>query len=533
MSRRHLAIRPAIAGRELQTRSRQAKVRVWCLVMAVLLCLGACASEDAALQADREEAVEAPTGTGSLASAQVSDADLASAETPPTESRVASDAAVSSSHGPSTKLPLSAAQPVWEFPAPSGDGPECAGRRAKWPSAPSSSTTPPAVPWGGPAAFDLELAVSGTSRAVELVSQPGTGRLFVVGRDGVISEVRDDGLVEPAWLDIDAEVLSQADAIDGDSAPPPGAGVETLSSEQGLLSLAFHPDHEVNGLLYTFHTRFGDGDSVVTEWQIQSDGGIDEDSARTVIVFEQDPSLAVHKAGQLRFGPHGHLWIAVGDGGASGDIECHGLNPHTLLGSIVRIDPTPSPAGPYSTPADNPYADGASGHPALFVSGLRNPWRFTIDDDLLIIADVGWNDREEINAARISSEGGINFGWSAFEGEVCIRDDYYCEETTVLPAVHYSHDEGSAVIGGHVYRGSAIPELRGRYIYADFVGGWLRSITFGPDGGVTRHTDWTAHLSEPELLAGVYGFGVDADGEMYVVSAWGRRVYKLVPAGQP
>lgn len=514
-------------------RGRQATVRVWCLVLVVLLFLGACASEDAASPGDGGPAVESRTGTGPVAAAQLSDADLVGAETVPTEVRDASDAAVSGDQVPSATGPLSAARPVWEFPAPSGGAPECVGRRAKWPSAASSGTVPAAEVWDGPAVFGLELAVNGTTRAVELVSPPGTDRLLVVGRDGVISEVRDGGLVEPAWLDIDAEVLSQADAADGESTPVPGAGVEALSSEQGLLSLAFHPDHAANGLLYTFHTRFGDGHSVVTEWRTRSGGEIDKDSARTVVVFEQDPSLAVHKAGQLRFGPHGRLWIAVGDGGASGDIECHGLNPHTLLGSIVRIDPTPSPAGQYTIPADNPYAEGARGHPAMFVSGLRNPWRFTIDGDLLIIADVGWNDREEINAARISTDGGINFGWSAFEGEVCIRDDYYCAAATVPPAVHYSHDEGSAVIGGHVYRGSAIPELQGRYIYADFIGGWLRSITFGPDGRVARHTDWTAQLAEPELLQGIYGFGTDAAGEMYLVSAWGRRIYKLVPAGQP
>ena len=378
--------------------------------------------------------------------------------------------------------------------------------------------------------FDLERAVNGTTRAVELVSQPGTGRLFVVGRDGIISEARDGGLVEPPFLDIEAEVLSQADATEEDTAPPPSSGVELLSSEQGLLSLAFHPDHEANGLLYTFHTRFGDGASVVTEWQTRSTGGIDMDSARTVIVFEQRPSSPTHKGGQLRFGPDGHLYIAVGDGGGAGDPYCHGRNRHTPLGAIVRIDPVPSGDGSYTIPADNPYADGASGHPALWASGLRNPWRFTIDGDLLIIGDVGADDREEINVARIGTDAGIDFGWSTFEGEVCIRADY-CDEPSVPPAVYYSHDEGVAVIGGHVYRGSAIPELTGRYLYADFSGGWLRSVTFGPDGRATEHIDWTAQLSEPEIVQGIYGFGVDAAGELYVVTRWGRRVYKLVPAG--
>ncbi len=378
--------------------------------------------------------------------------------------------------------------------------------------------------------FGLELVVDGAARAVELLPRPGTDRLFVVGRDGIISEVRDGGLVEPAFLDMSAEVLSQADATDGDSAPPVGAGVDALSSEQGLLSLAFHPEHEANGLLYTFHTRFGDGASVVTEWHAPSGGAVDMDSARTVIVFEQRPTAPTHKAGQLRFGPDGRLYIAVGDGGGGGDPFCHGRNPRTLLGSIARIDPAPSSGESYTIPSDNPHADGASGHPALWAGGLRNPWRFTIDGDLLIIGDVGWNDREEINTASISSDAGIDFGWSAFEGEVCIRADY-CDQPNALPAVRYSHDEGIAVVGGHVYRGSAIPELAGRYLYADFTAGWLRSVTFDPAGRAGEHIDWTSQLPEPELLQGVYGFGVDAGGEIYVVTSWGRRVHKLVPAG--
>ncbi|MXW95765.1 MAG: hypothetical protein F4110_05505 [Acidimicrobiaceae bacterium] len=525
-------------------------------VWVALLLIGACASDDPALLGDGGQVVETSAGTGSVALTEPTPPDAAPAETSagggsvalteptppdaappetapaeaPDGGRDAGNRAPSSAQAPSTTGPLSADRPESESPAHSGSAPDCAGQRAKWPAAPSSGTTPPAEPWNGPAVFDLERAVNDTTRAVELVPQPGTGRLFVVGRDGIISEARDGGLVEPAFLDIEAEVLSQADADDEDSAPPPGAGVESLSSEQGLLSLAFHPDHEANGLLYTFHTRFGDGASVVTEWRIRSGGDIDMGSARTVIVFEQDQAEPTHKGGQLRFGPDGYLYIAVGDGGASGDLYCHGRNRHTPLGAIARIDPMPSPTGPYTIPADNPYADGASGHPALWASGLRNPWRFTIDGDLLIIADVGWNDREEINSARLNTDAGIDYGWSAFEGEVCIRADY-CDEPGAPPAVRYSHDEGAAVIGGHVYRGSAIPELAGRYLYADFTGGWLRSVTFGPDGRAAEHTDWTAQLSEPELLQGVYGFGVDAAGEVYVVTGWGQRAYKLVPAG--
>ena len=408
-------------------------------------------------------------------------------------------------------------------------GTACADKPARWPADARPASSPAAARWTGPAVFDLERAVSGTTRAVELVAPPGTDRLFVVGRDGVIHETRDGVLVEPAYLDISEEVLSQADAVDDDAAPPPGAGVERLASEQGLLSMAFHPDHEVNGLLYTFHTRFGDGHSVVTEWQAPNGGPVAKDSARTVIVFEQDPSDPVHKGGQLRFGPDGLLYAGVGDGGASGDSFCHGRNPHTPLGAIVRIDTEPSSGAAYGIPTDNPYASGVSGHPAVWATGLRNPWRFTIDAGLIIVGDVGWNDREEVNVARLGADAGIDFGWSVFEGEVCIRADR-CDEAAAPPAVFYSHDEGIAVIGGHVYRGSAIPELTGRYLYADFTGGWLRSITFDTDGEVIDHTDWTVQLSDPSILQGVYGFGVDDDGELYVIMGWGRRAYKLVPA---
>ena len=405
-------------------------------------------------------------------------------------------------------------------------------RRARWPtSAGRSDTTPPAEPWSGSAVFDLALFVSGISQAVELVSQPGTGRLFVVGRDGVVHEARDGTLLEPAFLDIEPEVLSQYDAVGDGATPPHGSGVYTISAEQGLLSLAFHPDYQVNNLLYTFHTRFGDGHSVVTEWRAPPGGVVDKGSSRTVVVFEQNPSLPNHKGGQLGFGPDGLLYIAVGDGGSQGDPYCHGQNRHTPDAALVRIDPEPSSTDePYTVPMDNPYADGVSGHPAVWATGLRNPWRFTIDGALVIIADVGWNGREEVNVARIGVDAGVDFGWSSFEGEVCIRVGHCDDTATVPPAVYYSHDDGVSVIGGHVYRGSAIPELEGRYFYADLTGGWLRTVTFDRAGRVTDHTEWTSQLSDPSVLQGVYGFGMDAAGEIYIVTDWGSSVYKLVPA---
>ena len=393
-------------------------------------------------------------------------------------------------------------------------------------------------PWNGPAVFDLEPVIYNNASAVELVAQPGSGRLFVVGRDGVVSEIRSGELLEPAFLDISQEVLSIADIAEGETTPPKESGVDLISPEQGLLSLAFHPEHDTNNLLYTFHTRFGDGYSIITEWSVAHGGAVDVDSARTVMVFEQRPTSPTHKGGQLLFGPDGLLYAGVGDGGGIGDPYCHGQNPHTPLGAILRIRPEPSHTESYTVPAGNPYADGVSGHPAVWITGLRNPWRFTIDDspttdhNLMIIADVGWNNYEEINIAHMGTDAGADFGWSIFEGDVCIRADH-CDQTAVLPAVSYTHDEGIAVIGGHTYRGSAIPELTGRYFYSDFTGGWLRTLTFTADGIVTNHTDWTMQLSDPTVLQGVHGFGIDAEGEIYVITRWGRHIYKLVPAHQP
>jgi hypothetical protein len=227
------------------------------------------------------------------------------------------------------------------------------------------------------------------------------------------------------------------------------------------------------------------------------------------------------------FGPDRYLYLGVGDGGGSGDPQGHGQNINTLLGSLLRIN-VDSDAFPgdslrnYSVPPDNPFV-GRTGADEIWVYGLRNPWRFWIDEPTgrLYIADVGQNAREEITILEPGSEGS-NLGWNRLEGTRCYPSGGTCQTAgTVLPQVEYDHGVGRSVTGGMVYRGSRIPSLRGTYFYGDFVSGWVRSFRY--DGSVRNHHDWSGRFS----TSLVSSFGVDGFGEMYVVSLSGS-VWRIV-----
>ena len=355
---------------------------------------------------------------------------------------------------------------------------------------------PLAVPWR------LELVVDriegGTT---DLQAPAGDDRLFLVLKDGLIRVILDQAFLPEPFLDIRGLVRKDA-------------------SERGMLGLAFHPSYADNGRFFVFYTDL-DGHSQVYEYQVKADdpNRADPESARRVITFEQRPTSPTHKGGQLQFGPGGYLYIAVGDGGASGDPFGHGQNPHTELGTIVRIDV--DGGEPYAIPPDNPFADSKAGLPEVWAYGLRNPWRFSFDDGRIYIADVGRVTREEVNVAD-AFERGINYGWSVLEGTHC-SDPEVCDPTGLfLPQVEYSHDDGVSVIGGYVYRGSAIPEMVGRYFYSDFLSDWIRTFVF--DGTVSEHYDWSRAVERPRF---VWSFGVDGHGELYVLSRWD--VWKVVP----
>jgi glucose/arabinose dehydrogenase len=231
------------------------------------------------------------------------------------------------------------------------------------------------------------------------------------------------------------------------------------------------------------------GDTVVS--RLDLDGG-----QETVLLSVAQPA-SNHNGGMLQFGPDGFLYLGLGDGGGSNDRFGHGQNTQTLLGGIVRIDPE-------------------TGDPELWSYGLRNPYRFWIDGDILYIADVGQNAYEEIDVVSVTV-GGYNFGWPITEALHCFSPQSGCEtEGITLPVVEVAHgDAGTcSITGGVVYRGTAIPEVDGHYFYSDYCGGWLRSFVF--DGAtVADHRDWTEEIG---VAGDVVSFGVDHTGEIYVLT---------------
>jgi glucose/arabinose dehydrogenase len=296
------------------------------------------------------------------------------------------------------------------------------------------------------------------------------------------------------------------------------SGEISFGGEQGLLGITFSPDGD---LLYADYTDT-EGNTRVVEFKVLADRRIDP-TARELLFVEQP--FSNHNGGAIAFGPDGYLYIALGDGGAAGDPNGNAQSLSTLLGKLLRISPEPSGASAYTIPADNPFVGRDGARPEIWAYGLRNPWRFSFDRRTgdLWIGDVGQSTFEEIDVELAGSSGGSNFGWDSFEGTARFEGDAVVEET-VLPVYQYSHD-GSvcAVTGGYVYRGEAIPDLQGAYVFGDFCGGRLEAIRLR-DGGATEPVRLGPTV--PNLAS----FGEDADGELYVLSLPGD-VYRLVPVG--
>lgn len=291
-----------------------------------------------------------------------------------------------------------------------------------------------------------------------------------------------------------------------------------FGGERGLLGLAFHPEHP--DLLYVNYSRAGDGATVVSEFTALGDPLIaNSDSERVILVIPQPAGN--HNGGMIAFGPRGDLWIGMGDGGGSNDTYDNGQSQDTLLGTLLRVRVGPG-LEPYGLVEPPGFVA-----PEIWAIGLRNPWRFSFDDDQIWIGDVGQNDVEEINRESTDAVG-LNFGWPVYEGTACFAGP--CDSgglvngsLAVTPVHEYRHDEGCSVTGGYVYRGEGIPQLVGHYFFSDWCSGFIRSIA--PDGSVHDWTDGTGTVAQ------VVSFGRDEAGEVYVVSAAGT-VYRIVEGRQ-
>jgi glucose/arabinose dehydrogenase len=374
--------------------------------------------------------------------------------------------------------------------------------------APAPSTGPArSQPDTGNGRGGVRLTELGRFEAPVYVAQPPGEKsdLYVVEQGGRIRLVDDGEVVEEPFLDISGQVTY-------------GGG----RSEQGLLSVAFAPDYADSGLFYVYFTdRSGDYQRL-HEYRRSPDAKRADLSSERLVLRMFDPAPN-HNGGLLLFGPDDLLYVGTGDGGGFGDPGRQGQDLTSLLGKLLRIDPRPREGRPYGIPPDNPYVHDDRARPEIYAYGLRNPWRFSFDreTDALYIGDVGEKTFEEIDYSGRGKGGAPNFGWSAYEGEKRFNEDQEAPGH-VLPIQRYPREgENCAVTGGYVVRDERLEALDGRYLYADFCAGELRS--FVPASGGARG-DRRVGLSVPSVSS----FGEDNRRRIYVVSLDGP-VYRLDP----
>jgi glucose/arabinose dehydrogenase len=325
----------------------------------------------------------------------------------------------------------------------------------------------------------------------------GSGRLFLVEQGGKVKVWKDGAVLPVPFLDLTGRV--------------------STGTEQGLLSIAFAPDYAASGRFFVDYTDVL-GDTQVVRYQVSAlDADLaDPASARTILAVDQP--YANHNGGLVLFGPDGMLYVGLGDGGSGGDPQDRAQDTQQLLGKLLRIDVR---GDTYAVPADNPFARGG-GRGEVWAYGLRNPWRFSFDRATrdLFLADVGQNAVEEVDFQAAGGAGGANYGWNVWEGSR--RYKAGDAPGAVFPVAEYDHGEGRcSVTGGYVYRGSAVPSLRGWYLYADYCSGTLWGLASVQEKWEVRT------LLETGLR--VSSFGEDAQGEVYVVDHSGA-VQRLVPA---
>ena len=289
-------------------------------------------------------------------------------------------------------------------------------------------------------------------RPVQAIQQPGDAvNLFILEQPGrilVADPSKRDTKEAPVFLDIRERVN------DG-------------GNEEGLLSIAFHPDFPKKREIYCYYTAAKPRRSILSRFTVSEDGRTADPASEQVLLVQSQP-YSNHNGGTVLFGPDGYLYLSLGDGGAANDPHHYAQNMDTFLGKVLRIDVNKAGEGgdPYAVPADNPFVGKEGAKPEIWALGTRNIWRMAFDAKTgdLWAGDVGQNIWEEVSLIR---KGG-NYGWNAREGFHEFsggRGDGPFEE----PVVEYHHREGMSITGGQVYRGKEIPALDGVYIYADFV----------------------------------------------------------------
>ena len=366
------------------------------------------------------------------------------------------------------------------------------------PPAPPATTcvagSDPGLP-GNPTSTDFKLqavpGANGLPSPMDLQAPAGDPRLFIAERAGRICVVQNGALLPAPFLDISSRV--------------------TITGEAGLLSFAFDPNYATTGFVFV---HFIDnvspiGDIVVVRYQVSSDPNVLQTPGTEVIRIPHQQANN-HFGGRVAFGPDGMLYLSTGDGGGGNNQFMHAQDAASHLGKMLRIGVSTLP---YTIPNDNPVWPSV-GRNENWAIGLRNPFRYAFDGSQLYIADVGQDMFEEVDV--VTNAAGLNYGWSVMEGKQCFGAASCNMTGLTLPVYDYDHGQGCAIIGGYVYRGSAIPALQGKYVFSDLCTGFVRTLS-----GATASTAPTVNVGTP------LSFGQDGAGEIYVLTNE-NRVLKFV-----
>ena len=377
------------------------------------------------------------------------------------------------------------------------------------------STTPPPPP-PPPPTLQVELVpvASGFSSPLD-VQQAGdnSGRLFVVEQGGKIKIIQNGSVLATPYLDVSSLIVS--------------------GGEEGLLGLAFHPSYSTNGCFYVNYTTTrlnGTLQTAISEFRATTANANTVNTTSEHILFTVNQPEANHNGGGLAFGKDGFLYIALGDGGGGGDM--HGLIGNgqdiaTRLGKILRIRVDCN--GAYTVPANNPFVAQPSPTNEIWLYGLRNPFRFSVDQAAgnLWIGDVGQSSFEEVDRVT-PAQGGSNMGWRCKEGAHNFNFSANCQGLTLLdPIFDYDRSQGATVIGGYVYHGTNIAALAGTYVFGDFVNGSIWSLAQNGQG------QWVTTLLVNAGGGDLAGFGQDSNGELYVAKYSSGAVARLHQVGTP
>ncbi len=372
-----------------------------------------------------------------------------------------------------------------------------------------------AVPGPAPVLWErslaTELVAEGFANPTLALAPPdGTNRIFVLEQiTGAIRIIKSGALLVSPFLDL--------------------AGVSLGGGENGLIGMAFHPGFAQNGRFYVVYNDL-EGDWVLARYLVSPPNSDTALAGSGTVLLTIPQPFAQHNGGMIAFGPDRKLYASTGDGGAGNDPLNNAQNPSSLLGKILRIDV--DSGSPYAIPPTNPFVGVAGTAPEIWALGLRNPWRFSIDSVTgdLWIGDVGQENREEVDFLP-AGIGGQNLGWSCMEGTLCTGlGTCACGGEALTPPIYeYSHAIGCSITGGVVYRGAAIPEVYGRYFFADFCTGQVWSLR-EEDGVAVELVDHTADLSPAQgNLSLTTAIGTDGNGELLFLT-YGGRLYRMVVA---